>query len=495
MLVYELIQQGEDERIALYEKHTKYSYAQLKEKVGQYRNFLYASGIRPADKIGLFAKNSAEFIFCYLAVVSLGGAIVPLNTMLTGREASFILADAQAKYLLTDNKLQLATEADVSPTAQILIHTINEETCRFSYPEAPVIPMQDTDPCVILYTSGTTGRPKGALLSHRNLISNAAAFSKVTEANASDNTLCVLPMFHSFGWTCCVTTPLYNGGSITIVETFSPKDVIATIRDMGVTVVMGVPAMYGYYASLATPADLAGVRLFASGGASLPLEVLNSFYVKTSQSVIEGYGLSEASPVVSFNPLGATKPGSIGLPVPGVEVKIVDSDNKETRTEEIGEIIVRGSNVMLGYFGLPGETEEALHDGWLYTGDLAYKDEEGYIFIVDRKKDLVIVSGLNVYPREVEEIIYQHPVVQEAAVIGVPDKKRGETVRAFIVTKDGLQLNKKDLLTFLKKNLASYKLPREIIKVEAMPKTATGKISKKDLRQLYDELNKQRTNV
>lgn len=494
MLVYELIQQGTDEKIALYERDAKYSYAQLKEKVYQYRNFLYDRGIRPNDNVGLFAKNSAEFIFSYLAVVSLGGSVVPLNTMLTSREASFILTDAQARYILTDKDLQLDTGDTVSPPTQILIQNINEETSRFSYPAAPVIPMLETDPCVILYTSGTTGRPKGALLSHRNLISNAEAFSKVTDIAASDNTLCVLPMFHSFAWTCCVTTALYNGASITIVETFSPKEVIATIRDMGVTVVMGVPAMYTYYASLATPADLAGVRLFVAGGASLPMEVLNSFYAKTGKRVIEGYGLSETSPVVSFNPLNATKPGSIGLPVPGVEVKIITGDGRETAAGEIGEIIVKGPNVMLGYFNLPAETEEALIDGWLYTGDLAYMDEDGYIFIVDRKKDLVIVSGLNVYPREVEEIIYQHPAVQEAAVIGVPDKKRGETVRAFVVTKEGLQLNKKELLSFLKKNLASYKLPREIIVVEAMPKTATGKISKKDLRQMYDDFNKQKLN-
>lgn len=488
MLVYELIQQGTDEKIALYEKDINYSYAQLKMKVNQYRNFLYTLGIRPGDNVGLFAKNSADFIFSYFAVVSLGGAVVPLNTMLTGKEVSFILNDAQARYVLTDKELQLDTGVSASPPAQILIQNINEETNRVSYPAAPVITMEETDPCVILYTSGTTGRPKGALLSHRNLIANAEAFSIVTEAAASDNTLCVLPMFHSFAWTCCVTTPLYNGASITIVETFSPKEVIATIREKGVTVVMGVPAMYGYYASLATPADLAGVRLFASGGASLPLEVLHSFYTKTGKRVIEGYGLSEASPAVAFNPLDATKPGSIGLPLPGVEVKIVDSEGKETETGEVGEIIVRGPNVMLGYFGLPNETEEAIRDGWLYTGDLAYKDTDGYIFIVDRKKDLVIVSGLNVYPREVEEIIYQYPAVQETAVIGVPDKKRGETVRAFIVPKEGMQLNKKDLLTFLKKHLAAYKLPRGIIEVDTLPKTATGKISKKDLRQIYEQL-------
>ena len=207
-------------------------------------------------------------------------------------------------------------------------------------------------------------------------------------------------MFHSFGWTCCVLTALYNGASLTILESFQPKEVISTIRDQGVTVVMGVPAMYGFYASLATPADLAGVRLFASGGASLPLEILNSFYEKTGKRVIEGYGLSEASPVVCFNPMHATKPGSVGLAVPDVEAKVVKDDGSEAGCREVGELSIRGPNVMLGYYGLPVESAEALKDGWLYTGDLAYLDEEDYIFIVDRKKDIIIVSGLNVYPRK-----------------------------------------------------------------------------------------------
>jgi len=242
--------------------------------------------------------------------------------------------------------------------------------------------------------------------------------------------------------------------------------------------------MYGFYASLATPADLAGVRLFASGGASLPLEILNSFYEKTGKRVIEGYGLSEASPVVCFNPMHATKPGSVGLAVPDVEAKVVKDDGSEAGCREVGELSIRGPNVMLGYYGLPVESAEALKDGWLYTGDLAYLDEEDYIFIVDRKKDIIIVSGLNVYPREVEEILYQYPAVKEAAVIGKPDKKRGEIVSAYVVVKEGLKLNKKDLIVFLKANLASYKLPREIIEIEALPKNATGKILKKELREV-----------
>ncbi|OPZ75015.1 MAG: Long-chain-fatty-acid--CoA ligase [Firmicutes bacterium ADurb.Bin456] len=484
MLVNQLIFQGAAAKVALREKGTVYSYGQFQNRTGVFRDYLYARGVRERNNVALFAKNSADFIFSYMAVVSLGAVVVPLNPMLTPREIAFILKDCGAKHIITDKKLNLAGQYQdgQEPEPEQLSTTRIGQEVQPAYPAAPEIHIQETAPCVILYTSGTTGRPKGALLTHRNLVRNARSFSVATGACADDNFLCVLPMFHSFGWTCSVLTALYNGASLTILESFQPKEVIATIRNQGVTVVMGVPAMYGFYASLATPEDLAGVRLFASGGASLPLEILNSFYEKTGKRVIEGYGLSEASPVVCFNPRHATKPGSVGLAVIDVEVKVVKDDGSEASCREVGELIIRGPNIMLGYYGLPVESAEALKDGWLYTGDLAYLDEEGYIFIVDRKKDIIIVSGLNVYPREVEEILYQYPAVKEAAVVGKPDKKRGETVRAFVVVKEGLKLNKKDLIVFLKANLASYKMPREIMEIDALPKNATGKILKKELR-------------
>lgn len=486
MLVNQLIFRGKGDKIALREKGATYSYSQLQARTNHFRNYLYARGVREKDNIALFAKNSADFIFSYMAVVSLGGVVVPLNTMLTSREISFILKDSRVKHMITDKTLDLSGQYQDSqvPPAQFLTTQISRELNHSTYPAAPGVAIQDSDPCAILYTSGTTGRPKGALLSHGNLLMNSRSFSEATGSGADDNFLCVLPMFHSLAWTCIVLTALYKGASLTILESFLPKEVIATIRDQGVTTVIGVPAMYGFYASLARPEDLAGVRIFISGGASLPLEIINSFYEKTGKPVIEGYGLSEASPAVCFNPMHATKPGSVGLPLPGVEVKIAKPDGSEADCREVGELITRGPNVMLGYYGLPVESAKALRNGWLYTGDLAYIDEEGYIFIVDRKKDLVIVSGLNVYPREVEEVLYQYPAVKEAAVIGMPDKKRGEIVRAFVVVKEGMKLNKKDLIIFLKTNLASYKLPREIMEIDSLPKNATGKILKKELREI-----------
>ncbi len=307
MLVHELIFQGSDDKTALCDKGVKTSYAELKAQVAQYRSYLYARGVRAKENVALFAKNSADFIFSYLAITSLGCVTVPLNTMLTPREISFVIKDAKTRYIVTDRKLPLTTGEDTAPPVQLYIPEISEEIARQPYPDVPPASIQESDPCVILYTSGTTGRPKGALLSHSNLVSNAKAFSEATGSRTDDNFLCVLPMFHSLAWTCCVATPLYNGATITIVETFHPKEVIATIRDRGVTMVIGVPAMFNFYTSLAKPEDLDGARLFICGGASLPLEIINSFHAKTGKRIIEGYGLSEASPVVSFNPLDKTK--------------------------------------------------------------------------------------------------------------------------------------------------------------------------------------------
>ncbi|MBC9783590.1 long-chain fatty acid--CoA ligase [Heliobacterium chlorum] len=490
MLVHELIHCGAPDKIAVFEKNAQFTYGQLQQMVDRFRWYFYTQGIRPQDKVGLFCRNSSDFLFSYLGIVSLGAVVVPLNIMFRPREIAYILSDAQVNHVISDKQLELASAElnDSDLPVQLYLPRIKEVLAQDSSAstpsELPSIPVQPSDPCVILYTSGTTGRPKGAVLSHSNLISNARSYTNTIHASAEDNFQCVLPMFHSFAWTCCVTTALLNGAAITIMESFLPKEVLSMIKEQGVTVVTGVPAMYGIYTTIAKPEDFSGVRLFVSGGASLPVEIINSFYEKTGKSIVEGYGLSESSPVVTFNPVDATKPGSIGLPIQDVDVKIVNNESQAVGPREVGELICQGPNVMSDYLGLPAETATSIRDGWLYTGDLAYTDEEGYIYIVDRKKDLVIVGGLNVYPREVEEILYQHPGIKEAAIIGVPDKTRGEAVQAFVVPKDGTVINKKELMSFLKANLATYKLPREIIELEALPRNATGKILKKELRNL-----------
>jgi long-chain acyl-CoA synthetase len=303
--------------------------------------------------------------------------------------------------------------------------------------------------------------------------------------------MCVLPMFHVFAFTACILMPLYSGATVTILESFQPKEVIETLLKDDITVFMGVPSMYVVLLEAGKKnISFPKLRLAISGGAALPVEIYRQGREIMKLPIVEGYGLTEASPAVSFNPPdGVQKEGSIGLPLPNVECKIFDEDDNELPVGEVGELAVRGENVMLGYYHQPDETMKAMHGGWLHTGDLAKMDEEGYIYIVDRKKDMVIVAGLNVYPREVEEVIYQHPKIREAAVIGLADRLRGEYVKAFVVLKEGEECHSKELLRFMRERLAAYKLPRHIEFVENLPKNSTGKIMKRILKEEQEKLN------
>ena len=472
--------------IALKYKNQDISYSQMHDQVMRFKKYFQDQGIGQGENVGLFCHNSAEFIYAYFAIVSLGSVVVPINFMLTPREVSFIVEDAGIKNLVTKQHIDLAQEinqmvlAEFLPLLPDLVVTADSGELAFDQKKE----------CVIIYTSGTTGFPKGAVLSFENIISNAGAIGEVLQMSEKDNSLCVLPMFHSFAWTVAVMAALLKGACVTIMAAFLPKDVINTIREQGVTVVCGVPAMYNYYVSLGTAEDFAGIRVFVSGGASLPVEIMNQFRQKIGKPIMEGYGLSEASPVVTMNPLSRGKIGSIGMPLAGIEIRIVDADGQDLPPGKIGELITRGPNVMKGYFHLPEETEKAVVDGWLHTGDLAYADEDGYYFIVDRLKDIIIVGGLNIYPREIEEIIYQYPGIREAAVIGINDPVRGEIVSAYIVLQEDAEFVKKDFKSFLQKNLAHYKLPKKIIQLAELPKNATGKIMKKELKQQGDDHQK-----
>lgn len=460
-------------------KNQEVSYDQLQEQVAVYKDYFYHQGIGQGENVGLFCHNSAEFIYTYFAIISLGAVVVPINHMLTPREVSFIIEDAGIRNMVTERLIELPKIINqmVLPDFVPNLHPVKGDYIL----DHPVF--NGEKECVIIYTSGTTGYPKGAVLSFNNLIKNAEAIGGALRLNKTDNLLCVLPMFHSFAWTVTVLAALLEGACLTIMPAFLPKEVIGVIRDLGVTVVCGVPTMFNYYTSLGTAEDFAGVRLFVSGGASLPVETMKQFRQKIGKSIMEGYGLSEASPVVTMNPLDRGKVGSIGVPLPGVDVKIVDRDGKALPQGEIGELVTRGPNVMKGYFNLPEETKQTIVDGWLHTGDLAYVDEEGYYFIVDRLKDIIIFGGLNIYPREIEEVIYQYPGISEAAAVGVNDPVRGEIVCAFIALQDGADFEIKSFKRFLHKNLAQYKMPKKIIRVPALPKNATGKILKKELRQ------------
>lgn len=487
MLVHQLINKGKDGQVAFFGKK-QVTYNELREQVERYRAFFYQQGVRPGDNVGLLSKNSAEFIYSYMAIVSLGAVAVPINFQLVPREIAYIIKDAEIKVFVTMTRYDLTAELDNygyhETVNQLVIPEFSAEiqTAEFE-PINEVINLSEEDSCVIIYTSGTTGNPKGAVLSHKNLISNAKAFTEVLKVTSDDNVLCVLPMYHCFSWTCAVLSTLLHGAAITILDAFNPKETVAAIRDGNVTIVYAVPAMYQLLSAVALPEDFVKVKYFVSGGASLPETVARKFNAKFSATILEGYGLSEASPVVCLNRPGNTKYCSIGEPIPGVRAMIIDEEGRRAAVGEIGELIVQGPNVMKGYFNLPTDTAKALKNGWLHTGDMAYCDKDGCFFIVDRLKDMIITSGENVYPREIEELLYAHPAVAEAAVIGIPDKLRGQAGCAYVVMAEGHTFDRKALREYLQQRLAAYKVPREFIQVDALPKNSTGKIMKRLLRE------------
>jgi long-chain acyl-CoA synthetase len=483
MLVHQLLHQGTAESIAFH-GNENITYKQLQNEVIQYRNFFHHAGIQSGDKIGLFSRNSVEFVYSYMAVVSLGAIVVPLNFQLTIREIAFIVQDANMKHLITTAKMELEV-------SQLIIEDIKTTLYSGEYQPAPDLPdnFSPNSPCVIIYTSGTTGTPKGAVLTHHNLISNAEAFRRILPLLPSDNVLCVLPMYHAFAWTCAVLNALLCGASITILDGFSPKETISAIKDYHVTVIYGVPPIYNVLSRMGEPEDMSGMKYLVSGGASLPEKVARQFYEKYGIAILEGYGLSEASPVVAVNPPLKPKYCSIGKALPGIEVRILDARGSALPPGVVGELTVCGPNIMAGYFNLPEESSRALKNGWLHTGDLAYMDTEGYIYIVDRLKDMIIANGENIYPREIEELLYAYPGIIDAAVVGVPDKLRGQAAQAYIVLESGHMLDKKSIREYLQNNLAAYKIPRDFLQVESLPKNQTGKILKRVLRnEVSDKL-------
>lgn len=472
--------------IAIRFKGNTTTYGELDLTVQRCAAYLKKAGIGKGDRVILACMNSPEFIYSYFGTVRNGAVIVPINLLLTLEEMAYIIKDSEAKFILIHpfvlQKTKLTKEAiEQAMGIQVIVldETFKKDVSEMNA-EFPEISADDKDISTFLYTSGTTGKQKAAMLTHRNLVINAEQCAKGLFAREDDNYMCVLPMFHVFAFTACVLMPLYSGAAITILEMFQPKEVVETLLRDKITVFMGVPAMYAVLLEAGkNNIRFPDLRLAVSGGAALPVEIYRQSRSILNLPVVEGYGLTEASPGVCFNPLyGTQKEASIGLPLEGVECRIIDENDVELPTGEVGELAVRGENVMLGYYHQEEATAETLRGGWLHTGDLAKKDEEGYIYIVDRKKDLVIVNGFNVYPREVEEVIYQYPKVREAAVIGLDDKLRGEYVKAFVSIKNGEECTAKELLRYLKERLAPYKLPRDIEFIPELPKNSTGKILK-----------------
>lgn len=490
MFVHELTRKGRPGDVAIVDHGRRFTYNEVAAKIKICRNRLYKAGVRVGDRVGLFSRNSAEFIFAYLGIAALGAIAVPINFQLRSREIAYIIKDAGIQHILTYEPLHLKESlASLGCDTKIVQHDILPfMEADPSLPPAPDLPrdFEETSPAVIIYTSGTTGLPKGAVLSHRNLVSNAEQMIWMG-CKREHVVLCVLPMYHCYGWSCSVLYPLFCGASVVTLSAFTPKETIETIHSEKVTDICLVPSICSLLTKLAKPEDMKSLRLVVSAGTALPLKIERDFIAKFNIPINEGYGLSEASPLVTINPIGKEKVGSIGRLLPGIQWRLVDGEGNNVHQGEAGELIIKGPNVMLGYWNLPDATEEALRGGWLHTGDVARADEDGYIFIVDRLKDMIISMGENIYPREVEELIYHYPGIYEAAVVGVEDKLRGQAGVCFYALQEGVtDFNVKGLKKFLQENLALYKIPREFYKMEELPRTSTGKIAKRILAENYN---------
>jgi long-chain acyl-CoA synthetase len=465
------------------------SYDRLDELTAQLAGLLRARGITAGDRVGIMLPNVPQFAVAYYAVLRIGGVVVPMNVLLKRREVSFYLSDPEASLVIAWHGFADAAQtgaAEAGVDCLIVTPGEFERELADAEPNAEVAQRAGDDTAVILYTSGTTGTPKGAELTHSNLKRNVDVSIGLFTIGEGDVILGALPLFHAFGQTCGLNTAIAAGACLTLIPRFDAAKALAIIERDRVDVFEGVPTMFS--ALLHDPAadttDVSSLRVSVSGGAALPVEVLRSFEERFGCVVLEGYGLSETSPVASFNhPDRERTPGSIGTPVEGVELKLIDDDGNEVGAGEVGEIAVRGHNVMKGYWRRPEATAEAIDaDGWFKTGDMARVDEQGRYFIVDRKKELIIRGGYNVYPREIEEVLYEHPAVREAAVIGIPHAELGEEIGAAVALKPGAEATPDELRAHVKEQVAAYKYPRHVWIVDELPKGPTGKILKREIK-------------
>ncbi|MEP6464150.1 MAG: long-chain fatty acid--CoA ligase [Frankiaceae bacterium] len=463
------------------------TYAQLDGAVARCAGLLRRLGVQPGDRVGIMLPNVPYFPIAYYAILRVGAVVVPMNVLLKGRETSFYLSDSGAKVIFAWMGFADAAKVGAeAANAELVVVTPGEfeKLLGGAEPVTEVAERDANDTAVILYTSGTTGTPKGAELTHANMLSNAQSTAKMVSATEEDRFLGALPLFHSFGQTASMNLSVYVGAMLSLLPKFSAKECLGIIAADKITIFLGVPTMYVALVQYpeAEEYDVSSLRLCISGGAAIPVEVLRSFEKRYDAIVLEGYGLSETSPVASFNHPGRErKPGSIGTPISGVELKLVDDDGKDVPQGEVGEICIRGENVMKGYWQRPEATESVMKDGWFATGDMARTDEEGYYFIVDRKKDMIIRAGYNVYPREIEEVLYEHPAVAEAAVIGTPHPEFGEEVAAVVVLKVGASATPEELRDHVKAQVAAYKYPRRVVLAEELPHGPTGKVLKREI--------------
>src|SRR6516164_80197 len=477
-------------RTALRCDDLQFTYAEFDAAAARVATLLERAGVEPGDRVGVMLPNTPAFAIVFYGIMYRGAVAVPMNPLLKAREVSYYLSNSGAKALFatpafaeeaTAGAAEVGAECWVVDDAGLtkLIADLPEQNTP--------VECGDHDVAVILHTSGTTGKPKGAMLTHGNLSRNCeVSVRTLVETGQDDVVMGCLPLFHVFGLTCGLNGTVFAGGMLTLLPRFEPRKAIEIIERDAVTVFQGVPTMYSALLSVADqapPGAMRTLRTCVSGGAALPVQVLADFEKAFGCTVLEGYGLSESSPAAAFNhPNRPRKPGSIGTPIEGVEMRVVDLDGVEVPQGEAGQIQIRGHNVMKGYWNLPEATKETITaDGWLNTGDVGRVDEDGYFYIVDRTKDMIIRGGYNVYPREIEEVLYEHPAVAEAAVIGIPHDSLGEEVGAAVALKAGERVEPAELRDYVKERVAAYKYPRQVWLVDALPKGPTGKILKRDI--------------
>jgi long-chain acyl-CoA synthetase len=482
---------------AILDNEKKYTFSELKVASDKLAVGLIEKGVIKGDRIALYCINSAEFAIAYMGIIKAGAAVVPINLLQKPTEIAYVMENSAVSGLIYHDAFEANVEVTISqlqnPLFTLCISAEREKSTDWDEafnnngipPELDID--VDNDLVAILYTSGTTGQPKGAMLTHLNLVTNTASvFVAMDWVAKKDVIALVLPMFHAFAATVGMLTPLTHGCCFVPISKFEPDNLLNIIEKTKSTVFLGVPSMYNVL--LNTKDNKASrfdsIRMCISGGASMPVDVLNRFEKKFNTPIYEGDGPTECSPVTCVNPIGGTrKVGTVGLPIPNVEMKIVDEQGNEMSLGEIGEIAVRGDSVMKGYWNLPVETAETFLGDWFLTGDLGNQDEDGYFSILDRKKDMVIVNGMNVYPRIIEEVLYQFEAVLEAAVIGEPDDLHGEIPVAYIVLKEGFEAESSDIRGWCRQYLGSYEVPRKVKFLDALPKNAAGKIVKRVLNK------------
>ncbi len=489
------------DKTAYFMDDRKINFYRVKLKVDTFARFLEFIGIQKGDRIALVVANSLEFIVSFLAAGRLGAVVVPVNTFLKEDEIAFILNDSNAKLLISSAKFAKNTENMIKKTSVEKIvwegdrKELNENNISFneilsnleSHEKVSYKP-DINDLGVIIYTSGTTGKPKGAMLSYKNIFANIYGVSELMKITPKDRFIVYLPMFHSFTLTVTVLMPLFFASPVVIIRSIMPfSNIIKQTLLKRVTIFTGVPDVYNALSKAKLPWYFHWfnkVKFYVSGAAALPEDTLKRFKDKFKRGrLLEGYGLSETSPVVSVNLPDKQKPLSVGPPVPGVEIKIVNEEMVEVPVGEIGEIIVRGDNVMQGYLNRMEATSETIINDWLKTGDLGKVDEDGFLYIVDRKKDLIISKGINIYPREIEEILVNHPLIKAAAVIGVKDEKGVEVPIAYIEPEEGKEIDENRIKRYLKENLANFKVPKAVNVIDELPKNAAGKVLKRVLKE------------